>query len=393
MNHPTRLSATFVKTVNRPGRYGDGRGGFGLSLLVKPTSTGRLSKTWSQRVRINGETSNIGLGAYPVVALAEARAAALANQRAVVQGRDPRHRSADIPTFEQAVEKVIAIHEPNWRAGARSAEIWRSSLKTYAIPRLGRKPVNKITTSDVLAVLVPIWNTKRESARRVRQRIGAIMKWAVAEGHRDDNPAGDAIGAALPKGGTQREHQRALPHAEVGAALRKVRESNAWPATKLAFEFLVLTASRSGEVRGARWDEIESDTWIVPGDRMKAGRPHRVPLSRQALKVLDEARDLTDGSGLVFPSVRGKVLADMTISKLIRELRVPAVPHGFRSSFRDWCGESGIAREVAEMCLAHTVGNEVERAYARSDLFKRRRAVMEQWADYVEEDESGKAAV
>ena len=389
MNRPKRLSATFVKTVNQPGRYGDGRGGFGLSLLVKPTSTGRLSKTWSQKIRINGEPGNIGLGAYPVVTLAEARAAALVNRRAVAQGRDPRHKVANIPTFEQAVEMVIAIHEPNWRAGARSAEIWRSSLRTYAMPRLGRKPVNKITTSDVLAVLVPIWSTKRETARRVRQRIGAIMKWSVAEGYRDDNPAGDAIGAALPKNGTHREHQRALPHAEVGATLHKVRESNAWPATKLAFEFLVLTASRSGEVRGARWDEIDGDTWTVPGDRMKAGRPHRVPLSRQALKVLDEARDLADGSGLVFPSARGKVLSDMTISKLIRELGIPAVPHGFRSSFRDWCGESGIARELAEMCLAHTVGNEVERAYARSDLFQRRHTVMEQWAAYIAESGNG----
>ena len=389
MNRPKRLSATFVKTVNKPGRYGDGRGGFGLSLLVKPTSTGRLSKTWSQRIRINGTQVNIGLGAFPVVTLAEARAAALANRRAVAQGRDPRNKPYDIPTFEQAVERVIAIHEPNWRAGARSAEIWRSSLRTYAMPRLGRKPVNKITTSDVLAVIVPLWTTRRETARRLRQRIGAIMKWAVAEGHRDDNPAGDAIAAALPKSAAPREHHRALPHAQVGAALRTVRGSNAWPATRLAFEYLILTASRSGEVRGARWDEIDGDTWIVPGERMKTGRPHRVPLSRQALEVLDEARNIADGSGLVFPSVRGKVLSDMTISKLIRELGIPAVPHGFRSSFRDWCGESGIAREVAELSLAHTVGNRVEQSYSRSDLFQRRRAVMEQWADYIMETCNG----
>ena len=389
MNRPKRLSATFVNTVNKPGRYGDGRGGFGLSLLVKPTTTGRLSKTWSQRLRINGEPCNIGLGAFPVVTLAEARAAALTNRRAVSQGHDPRHKCEEIPTFEKAVEEVIAIHQPTWKAGARSAKIWRSSLGDYAMPRLGRKPVDKITTSDVLAVLVPIWNTKRETARRVRQRIGAVMKWAVAEGHREDNPAGDAIGAALPKSGAHREHLRALPHSEVGPALLKVRGSKAWLATKLAFEFGVLTASRSGEVRGARWDEIEGDTWIVPRDRMKAGRPHRVPLSRRALEVLDEARTIADGTGLVFPSVRGNVLSDMTISKLIRELGIPAVPHGFRSSFRDWCGETGVAREVAELCLAHTVGNEVERSYARSDLFQRRRAVMEQWADYIQKHAGG----
>ena len=263
MNRPKRLSATFIKTVNRPGRYGDGRGGFGLSLLVKSTSSGRLSKTWSQRLRVNGEPCNIGLGAFPVVTLAEAREAALANRRAVAQGRDPRDRSGGVPTFAQALEKVIAVHEPNWRDGSRSADIWRSSLRDYAMPRLGRKLVDKITTADMLAVLVPIWSTKRETARRVRQRIGAVMQWAVAQGYREDNPAGDAIGAALPKTGSPKQHQRALPHPEVGEAVGKVRESKAWPSTKAAFEFLVLTAARSGEVRGARWEEIslEARTW------------------------------------------------------------------------------------------------------------------------------------
>ena len=244
-----------------------------MSLLVKPTSSGGLSKTFSQRLRINGQPCNIGLGSFPVISLAEAREKALENRRAVVQGRDPRDRVEGMPTFEQAVEKVIAIHEPNWKDGARSAEIWRSSLRDYALPRLGRKPVNKIATSDVLAVLVPIWTEKRETARRVRQRIGAVMKWAIAEGHREDNPAGEAIGAALPKNGTPRKHQMALPHGEVGEALRKVQGSNAWPATKLAFEFLVLTAARSGEVRGARWEEIdpEARTWTLPGERIKEG--------------------------------------------------------------------------------------------------------------------------
>ena len=385
MNRPKQLSATFVKTVNRPGRYGDGRGGYGLSLLVKPTSTGRLSKTWSQKLRIDGEAFNIGLGGWPVTSLKEARAAALENRRAVAQGRDPRDRSGGVPTFAQAVEKVIAIHEPTWRDGARSAEIWRSSLSAYAMPRLGRKPVNQITTADVLAVLVPIWSTKRETARRVRQRIGAIMKWAVAEGYREDNPAGDAIGAALPKNTTPQKHQRALPHDEVGAALRKVRGSKAWPTTKLAFEFLVLTAARSGEVRGARWEEIdlEGRTWTVPADRIKAGREHRVPLSRRALEVLAEVRKIADGSGLVFPSPRGKVLSDMTLSKLIRELGIQAVPHGFRSSFRDWAAEcSDAPREVCELALAHVNSDRVEAAYRRTDLFERRRDLMEAWSEY-----------
>ena len=386
MNRPIKLSAAFVRSVNRPGRYGDGRGGHGLSLLVKPTSSGGLSKTFSQRLRINGHPCNIGLGSFPVITLAEAREKALENRRVVAIGRDPRDRSGGIPTFEQAVEKVIAIHEPNWKDGARSAEIWRSSLRDYALPRLGCKPVNKITTSGVLAVLVPIWTEKRETAKRVRQRISAVMKWAIAEGHRDDNPAGEAIGAALPNHATPRKHQKALPHGEVGEALRKVQESNAWPATKLAFEFLVLTAARSGEVRGARWEEIdlEACTWTVPGERIKAGREHRVPLSRSALNVLSKAQEVADGTGLIFSSPRGKVLSDMTLSKLVRELGIKAVPHGFRSSFRDWAAEcSDAPREVCELALAHVNSDRVEAAYRRSDLLERRRRLMEEWSDYV----------
>ena len=385
MKRPTILSATFVRTVSHPGRYGDGRGGFGLSLLVKVRNNGRLSKTWSQRLRIHGEVTNVGLGSWPVVTLKEAREKALANRKAVEQGSDPRERVPRIPTFVEASEAVIKIHAGTWKNGARSAEIWRSRLRNYVIPRLGGKPINKITSSDVLGVLVPIWSSKRETAKRVRQLIGAIMKWAVAQGYRDDNPAGDAIGAALPRGGdTGREHYRALPHAKVGEAVSKVRESGAWEATKLAFEFLVLTAARSGEVRGARWDEIDGATWIVPGERMKTGRPHRVPLSSRALEVLAKARELSDGSGLVFPSVRGKMLSDMTLSKLVKQLGIEAVPHGFRSSFRDWCAECTDApREVCELALAHVNDDRTEAAYRRSDLFEKRRKLMEDWGAYL----------
>ena len=236
--------------------------------------------------------------------------------------------------------------------------IWRSSLSTYAYPKLGKLTVDKITTAHVLSALMPIWNEKRETAQRVRQRIGAVMKWAIAEGHRDDNPAGDAIAQALPRNSAPKVHHRALPYGEVAAALATVRESGAWWATKAAFEFLVLTASRSGEVRGARWDEIDGDVWTVPAGRMKAGRPHRVPLSTRAMEVLAEARAHEDGCGLVFPSVRGNILSDMTISKLVKELGIQAVPHGFRSSFRDWCGETGAAREVADASLARRLVND-----------------------------------
>ena len=238
------------------------------------------------------------------------RQAAFDNRKLARAGGDPLalKRRPDVPTFAEAAETVIGIHAAGWKDGGKSAAQWRASLRDYAMLRLGRRRVSDITTANVMAVLLPIWNDKRETARRVRQRIGAIMKWAVAEGHRADNPAGEAIGAALPKNGVVRAHQRALPHAEVGAAVAQVRAPGAYAATVLCFEFLTLCAVRSGEARLARWDEVdlEAATWTIPGGRMKAKREHRVPLSGRALEVLHEARALADGSGWVFPSPRSR---------------------------------------------------------------------------------------
>ena len=196
MKRPATLTARFVETVSQPGRYGDGRGGHGLSLLVKPmASTNRISKSWSQRIRINGRETNIGIGSYPIVSLAEARAAALANRRNIAKGVDPR--TGGIPTFAAAVDKVLDMHRETWRDSGKSEAQWRSSLAAYAFPTIGDKLVNEITTADVLAVLSPIWNAKRETARRVRQRVGAVMKWAIAEGHRagQSSGRGDRLGA------------------------------------------------------------------------------------------------------------------------------------------------------------------------------------------------------
>ena len=385
MKRPQRLSAAFVKTVKRPGRYGDGRGGFGLSLLVKPATTGRLSKTWSQRLRINGHPVNVGLGAYPIVTLAEAREKALKNRRTVAQGRDPR--SGGIPTFAEAAETVIAIHRPSWRSRGKYEVQWRGTLRNHALPRLGHKRVNEITTADVMGVLLAddFWNRKGVTARVVRQRIGAVMKWAVAQGYREDNPAGDALSAALPKNSVRVRHQRALPHGEVAAALSRIRSSGANPSTKLCVELLVLTACRSGEVRRARWSELDlkNAIWTIPGDRTKSGREHRVPLSTGALKVLDQAKALGARNGVVFPGLRGQPVSDITFPKLFQRLEIGCVPHGIRSSFRDWCSETGVRREVAEAALAHVVKNKVEAAYARSDLLEQRREVMEVWSDYI----------
>ena len=382
MKRPKTLTAAFVRAVCVPGRYGDGRGGHSLSLLVKPTANGRWSKTWGQRLRIGGRITTLGLGSYPVVSLAEARRRALVNRQAVEAGKDPR--SGGVPTFEQAAATVIALHAEGWRDRGRSEAQWHASLRDYAHPVMGSKPVDKVITADVLAVLVPIWHAKPETARRVRQRIGAVMRWAVAEGHRQDNPAGDAIAAALPKHNDRRRHQPALPHDKVGAAVHAVRASDAHAATKLAFEFLVLTAARSGEVRGARWAEMDLDAgvWTIPPERTKTARPHRVALSGRAVEVLTQARSLSDGEQLVFPSANGVVMSDSTMSKLARELGLGMTPHGARASFRSWCADSAVPREIAEACLAHVVKG-VEGAYQRSDLLKVRAHTMQQWSQYL----------
>ena len=375
-----RLTDAFVRTAVPAGKYHDAHG---LILRVMPSG----SKQWVQRLVILGKRRDIGLGGYPLVTLAEARDKAFANRKLARAGGDPMavQRRRDVPTFEEAAAKVIELHRPNWRNTKHAAQ-WTATLRTYAYPKIGNKGVDQVSTADVMAVLLPIWNDRHETARRVRQRIGTVMKWAVAQGLRQDNPAGDAIGAALPKNGGIQRHHQALPHAEVAGAIGTVYRSGASASAKLAFEFLVLTACRSGEVRLANWDEIDIDAseWTIPAERMKTKRPHRVPLSGRAVEVLHEAREIADSSGLVFPSPTGRALSDSTHSKLLRELGIVAVPHGFRSSFRDWASEcSNAPRAVMEAALAHTIKDKVEAAYARSDLFKRRRKLMDAWARYL----------
>ena len=375
------LTATQVKNAS-PGRYSDGNG-----LILAVTRTG--SRSWVQRITIDGKRRDIGLGGYPTVTLAQAREAAVANRSLARRGGNPlAHRDrAGEPTFEAAAVRVHREHAPGWR-NQKHAGQWISTLRTYAFARIGTRPVSSITTSDVMAVLMTIWHEKPETARRVRQRISTIMRWAVAHGYRTDDPAGVALSAALPRPRRNgRVHHRALPYGEVAGALAAVQASQASPGTRLAFGFLILTAARSGEVRFATWAEIdwEGATWTVPKERMKAGREHRVPLSPAALDLLAQARGLPGPrSGLVFPSPTGKVLSDSTLSKLLRELGIQAVPHGFRSSFRDWASEcTHTPHAVMEAALAHVVKNKAEAAYSRSDHLKKRRELLELWAQYL----------
>jgi len=364
--------------VSKPGKYGDQHG---LILRVQPSG----SKQWIWRGTVNGRRRDLGLGGYPYVSLAEARAEAFDYRKAARKGGDPvALRSGGVPTFARAAETVIAMHAPKWKSPG-TEESWRATLGRYVLPAIGSRPVDAVASADVMACLAPIWTTKAETARKTRQRISAIMKWAIAQGYRQDNPAGDAVLAALPKQTVSRKHFRALPHSEVSAAVVTVRASGLYPTVRLAFEFLVLTAVRSAEALGARWSEVnhETRTWVVPAERTKTGREHRVPLSGSALEVLAVARRYSDGSTLVFPRETGGEIPRWMLSKLPARVGIDATVHGMRSSFRDWCGETGVAREVAEACLSHRVGNAAEQAYARSDLLERRRELMEAWAEYV----------
>ena len=260
------------------------------------------------------------------------------------------------------------------------------SLELYAFPRIGKIAVSEVTSADVLEILTPIWHVKAPTARSVHLRIRAVLEWAIAMEWRTDNPC-DRL---LPVLGPQHdvvEHRLALPHRDVAAAIRKVRAAAPAKVDTLALEFLVLTAARGGEVRGAVWSEIDRDNgvWTIPASRMKAGREHRVPLCDRALEVLDAARTLGDGgSPVVFITERGKSLDEKRMCRLLEKHKIAAVPHGFRSSFRDWAAEqTSTPREVAEAALAHTVRNPTEAAYARSDLFDRRRRLMNDWASYL----------
>ncbi|MDE0375855.1 MAG: integrase arm-type DNA-binding domain-containing protein [bacterium] len=374
-----KLTAAFVRSVTKPGKYGDQHG---LILRVQPSG----SKQWIWRGTVNGRRRDLGLGGYPYVGLAEARAQAFDYRKTARQGKDPAaRRTGGVPTLATAAETVIALHAGKWKPGGKSEAQWRSSLDTYVLPAIGSKRVDEVTTADVMACLTPIWTTKAQTAKRIRQRISAIMKWSIAEGHRPDNPAGDAVTAALPKQGGARKHLRALPHRDVADAIERIRQAKAHVLLRLAVEFAIVTAVRSGEVRGAVWEEVDLDTglWTIPGERMKAGRQHRVPLSARAVAVLAEAREYSSGSGLVFLSRSGGEIPSWALAKLMSSLGIEGTLHGMRSSFRDWCGETGAVREVAEACLAHRVGSAAEQAYARSDLLQRRRDLMGAWAEYI----------
>ncbi|MCJ2137442.1 integrase arm-type DNA-binding domain-containing protein [Methylobacterium sp. J-026] len=384
--HPEKaLTTVQVRALKSPGRYADGHG---LYLVVDPSG----AKRWLLRIVVQGHRRDIGLGGAGLVSLAEAREKALTYRKTARDGGDPlaerAKARATIPTFAEAAELVHAEHKATWKNPKHAAQ-WITTLRTYANPHLGAKRVDLIETPDVLRALSPIWLTKGETARRVRQRIGTVLDWAKAAGHRSgDNPV-DGVVKGLPKQSEHQGHHAAQPYAEVPAFVARLRAmSGQGEVGRIAFEFLILTAARTSEVLGANWSEINKAEalWTVPAARMKAGREHRVPLSERAREVLARARELGGGSALVFPGRAGdRPLSNMVFLMALRRMGASITAHGFRSSFRDWAAEAtNLPREVAEMALAHTIENRVEAAYRRGDLLEKRRELMELWGSFCD---------
>ena len=381
-----RLTAATVRGLSKPGRYGNGPGST-LYLVVQPSG----ARSWVQRLVINGKRHDIGLGSATLVSLKEARERAFANRKLARDGGDPlaHKRKAKVPTFRTAAGRTFEANRARWRS-AKTAANWTTAMEKYAYPVFGDRRVDQVGREDVLRVLTPIWTAKPELARKLRRRIRAVFEWAQAHGFIEHNVAGEAINGALAPMPAVKAHFRALPYSEVAAALEAVEAARASLTVKACLRFVVLTACRSGEARGATWGEIDVDNrvWRIPSDRMKAQRDHRVPLTDAALAALDQVRSLRDSSDLIFPSpVRpGKPLSDMALTKALRDcgLSGRATVHGFRSSFRDWASErTSVPHAVCEMALAHAVGSAVERSYARSDLFEKRRDLMAAWAQFV----------
>jgi len=421
------LSARFVETVSEPGKYFDGQG-----LFLRVAKNG--ARQWVQRITIRGKRTELGLGSPPAVPLSVARKLALENRGKAMIGGDPLAEKRDARvgmTFADAVDKYLAAKLDEFR-NEKHKKQWRSTLDTYAAPVLGRKQVADISVQDVLRVLEPIWQAKTETATRVRGRIENVLSWAAVAGHRKgDNPARwkGNLSEILPKPSkvAKGENQPSVALSDVARWWSALDQRDGMAAQ--ALQFVTLTAARSGEVRGMTWDEVQIDrrdktditdatpaansantansggVWTIPASRMKNGRAHRVPLTAEAVALLENLPRL-EGSPYVFFAPRGGMLSDMSISAVMRRMQEaevkagragyldptnkrPAVPHGLRSAFRQWAAEKGYPRDMAEIALAHFIGSEVERAYQRSDMLDRRRAMMADWGGFLRGEVAG----
>lgn len=396
------LAAVAVKRLTQPGLYAVG-GVAGLHLQVR----GVDARSWILRATVGGKRRDIGLGGFPDVPLADAREKARQARALIEQGIDPVGARKDArstleaqrrkeTTFKQAAEEFLASRGGEWK-NPKHAKQWSATLEAYAYPVIGALQVKDVELAHITKILEPIWTDKTETAKRLRGRIENVLDHATVKGYRKgDNPARwkgflDKILPA-PSKVAKSKNFKAIPVAQVGGFMQRLKEREGMGAR--ALEFAILTAARSGEVRGATWNEIDlqNTTWTIPAERMKAGKEHRVPLSPQAVKLLEALPRFKDVA-YVFPAERGGMLSDMAMNVLMRKMKADGVPHGFRSTFRDWCAENtNYPREVAEQALAHAIESKVEAAYRRGDLFEKRKKLMNEWARFCNtvQSESGK---
>jgi integrase len=376
-----KLTAAKLRSLTEPGRYSDGDGLF-LDL------NGKESGRWLLRIQAGGRRRDIGLGSLKSISLADAREAAFLTRKKIAQGIDPvaerKQERLVIPTFRDAAESVHHEHQEGWKNGKHQKQ-WLATLETYAYPTLGDRLVNEIEGPAIRDVLAPIWLRKPETARRVRQRIATVLDWACAKGFRTTEAPMRSISKGLPRQPKKDGHFAAMAYAQVPDFISKLRQRES--IGRLALEALILTAARSGEIRGARWSELdlEKGLWTVPAERMKMGRAHIVPLSPEVGAPFERAKKFKAGVGdLVFPGQDvKKPLSDMTLLKILRDMDLEVTVHGFRSAFRDWVAEqTDYSGEVAEAALAHTVSNKVEAAYRRTVFLDKRRSLMREWGKF-----------
>jgi integrase len=396
-------SALEVKRLTQPGLYFVGEVP-GLALQVLPSG----GRSWILRSVVGNRRRDMGLGGFPEIGLAEARNRAREARNKVRAGIDPiaeaqasrlalRAAAATVLTFKAATEKYIEAHRPSWSNPKHAAQ-WQSTIEQYAYPYIGELNVADIRMAHILNIFEQsvsldrdgkvtgkFWETRTETAKRLRGRIESVLDWCKGRGHRSgDNPAAwrGNLEAQLAKPSRIKrvQHHPAVAVADIGAFMTALRDRSGVAAQ--ALEFAILTAARSGEVRGMRWPEVTDDMWTIPAHRMKAKREHRVPLSKAAISVLESVPRFED-TDLVFPAPRGGVLSDMTLTQVMRRMKRTEVPHGFRSTFRDWVAErTGYPSDLAEMALAHTISSAVEAAYRRGDMIDKRRRMMEDWAAF-----------
>jgi integrase len=381
-----KLTALKVKALKEPGRHSDGNG---LVLYVKESGT----KTWVLRIQVDGKRRDFGLGSLADVSLAEAREKADDLRKQYRSGIDPvaakravKLVEAGVPTFREAAAQAHTEHKGGWKNVKHKAQ-WISSLEAYAYPAIADLPVDEIEGPAIRDLLADIWLAKPETARRVRQRIGAVLDWAYAKGYRKAEAPMRSVTKGLPRQPKKDNHHAALPYEHAPSLMAKLAESDS--VGRNALRFLILTAARSGEVRGATWSEIDLDQklWTVPGDRMKAGKTHIVPLQPAAITILEQMKKAFDDGPdqPLFPGKAKKPLSDMTLTKVLRDgFSSDITVHGFRSTFRDWAAEqTDVAGDVVEAALAHAVQNKVEAAYRRTNYLEKRRALMDSWATYL----------